>query len=62
VITAVLGAPGSGKSEVARPPAVLLPSHVVLDWDFLMVPAGRLAGQTPSQAAVALAQFVQRRE
>jgi hypothetical protein len=45
VITAVLGAPGSGKTEVARPLVTLLPSHVVLDWDFLMGPAGRLAGR-----------------
>lgn len=45
VITAVLGAPGSGKSTVARPLASLLPTHAVLDWDAFMVPASALAGR-----------------
>jgi hypothetical protein len=45
VITAVLGAPGSGKSAVAEPLAALLPTHVVLDWDVFMEPAAALAGR-----------------
>jgi hypothetical protein len=45
VITAVLGAPGSGKSAVAQPLAALLPNHVVLDWDIFMKPAAALAGR-----------------
>jgi hypothetical protein len=49
VITAVLGAPGSGKSTVARPLATRLPGHVVLDWDALMDPAAALAGREISR-------------
>jgi broad-specificity NMP kinase len=49
VITAVLGAPGSGKSTVAEPLASLLPTHVVLDWDAFMVPAAALAGREITQ-------------
>ena len=45
VITAVLGAPGSGKTTVAPLLADLLPTHVVLDWDALMMPATALAGR-----------------
>src|SRR5215471_1891015 len=45
VITCVLGAPASGKSTVARALAELLPGHVVLDWDALMLPASALAGR-----------------
>jgi hypothetical protein len=45
VVIAVLGAPGSGKSTVARPLASLLPTHVVLDWDAFMMPAAALAGR-----------------
>lgn len=45
MITAVLGAPGSGKSTVAQPLAELLPTHVVLDWDIFMEPAAALAGR-----------------
>jgi hypothetical protein len=41
VITAVLGAPGSGKTAVARP----LAGYAVLDWDALMDPAAALAGR-----------------
>jgi hypothetical protein len=50
VITAVLGAPGSGKSTVARPLAALLPAHAVLDWDALMDPAAALAGRPIRQS------------
>jgi hypothetical protein len=50
VITAVLGARGSGKSAVASPLAVLLPTHVVLDWDAFMVPAAALAGREIRQS------------
>jgi hypothetical protein len=49
VIISVLGAPGSGKSTVARPLAALLPDHVVLDWDALMPPAAALAGRDITQ-------------
>lgn len=45
MITAVLGAPGSGKSAAARPLASLLPTYVVLDWDAFMAPAAALAGR-----------------
>jgi hypothetical protein len=45
VIVGVLGAPGSGKTAVARHLARLLPGHVVLDWDAFMGPASALAGQ-----------------
>jgi hypothetical protein len=45
VITAVLGAPGSGKTAVARPLAALLPGHSIVDWDVLMDPAAALAGR-----------------
>jgi hypothetical protein len=45
VITAVLGAPGSGKTTAARLLPGLLPGHVVLDWDAFMEPASALAGQ-----------------
>ena len=43
MITAVLGAPGSGKTAAAGPLAALLPGHAVLDWDALMEPAAALA-------------------
>lgn len=49
MITAVLGAPGSGKSAAARPLASLLPTHVVLDWDAFMAPASALAGREITQ-------------
>jgi predicted nucleotidyltransferase len=45
VITAVLGAPGSGKSTIVEPLAACLPTHAVLDWDGLMAPAAALAGR-----------------
>jgi broad-specificity NMP kinase len=45
VIAAVLGAPGSGKSTVARQLRPLLPGHVVVDWDDFMAPATALAGR-----------------
>jgi broad-specificity NMP kinase len=45
VITAILGAPGSGKSTVARLLRVSLPSYVVVDWDDFMGPAAALAGR-----------------
>ena len=45
MITAVVGAPGSGKSTVALPLASILSTHAVLDWDALMVPASALAGR-----------------
>lgn len=45
MITAVIGAPGSGKSTVAQPLAELLPTYVVLDWDIFMEPATALAGR-----------------
>ncbi|MEV7025133.1 AAA family ATPase [Kitasatospora sp. NPDC093558] len=44
-ITAVLGAPGSGKTTIAPELARLLPGHVVLDWDAFMEPAAALAGR-----------------
>lgn len=44
MITAILGAPGSGKSTIAPALARLLPGHVVLDWDAFMEPAAALAG------------------
>ncbi|WP_147449285.1 hypothetical protein [Actinomadura pelletieri] len=40
----VLGAPGSGKSAVLPALKAALPSHVVIDWDAFMEPAGELAG------------------
>jgi hypothetical protein len=49
MVTYVLGAPGSGKSTVARPLASLLPDHVVLDWDVFMAPASALAGREVTQ-------------
>lgn len=49
MITAVLGAPGSGKSTVVPLLAALLPTHAVLDWDAFMVPAAVLAGRTIMQ-------------
>ena len=49
MITYVLGAPGSGKSTVARLLASLLPDHVVLDWDAFMAPAAALAGREITQ-------------
>jgi broad-specificity NMP kinase len=45
VITAVLGAPGSGKSAVAPLLRSLLPSYVIVDWDEFMAPAAALAGR-----------------
>jgi hypothetical protein len=45
VITAVLGAPGSGKSTVAQLLAARWPAHVVLDWDAFMDPSAALAGR-----------------
>jgi adenylate kinase family enzyme len=39
VITAVLGAPRSGKSTLARLLTPLLPGYAVLDWDSFMEPA-----------------------
>jgi chloramphenicol 3-O-phosphotransferase len=44
-VTAVLGAPGSGKTSVAAALRSRLPHHVVLDWDAFMEPAGALAGR-----------------
>jgi broad-specificity NMP kinase len=49
VITAVLGAPGSGKSTVAQPLAARLPAHVVLDWDAFMDASAALAGREISR-------------
>lgn len=43
--TAVLGAPGSGKSTIVPALISALPSHVVLDWDAFMEPAAALAGR-----------------
>lgn len=40
----ILGAPGSGKSTILGALKARLPDRIVLDWDGLMVPAGRLAG------------------
>src|SRR5262249_11027021 len=45
MITAILGAPGSGKTTIATALARLLPGHVVLDWDAFMEPAAALAGR-----------------
>jgi energy-coupling factor transporter ATP-binding protein EcfA2 len=45
MITAILGAPGSGKSTIAPALAGLLPGHVVLNWDAFMGPAAALAGR-----------------
>ena len=45
MVTAVLGAPGSGKRTLASLLAPLLPTYVVLDWDSLMIPAAALAGR-----------------
>lgn len=50
VITAVLGAPGSGKSAAAEPLAELLPAYIVLDWDAFMAPAGALTGREIRQS------------
>jgi cytidylate kinase len=50
VITALLGAPGSGKSTVAPPLAARLPAHVVLDWDAFMDASAALAGREISQS------------
>jgi broad-specificity NMP kinase len=50
VITAVLGAPGSGKSTVAQPLAPRLPAHVVLDRDAFMDAAAALAGREIRQS------------
>ncbi len=44
MITAVVGAPGSGKSTVVPLLRELLPSHVIVDWDDFMAPAAALAG------------------
>ena len=45
MITAVLGAPGSGKSALAALLVPLLPGHAVLDWDCFMDAAAALAGR-----------------
>jgi hypothetical protein len=45
MITAVLGAPGSGKSTIAPLLRNRLPSYVVVDWDAFMAPAAALAGR-----------------
>jgi hypothetical protein len=45
VISAVLGAPGSGKIMLALLLVALLPAHVVLDWDAFMSPAAMLGGR-----------------
>ena len=45
MITAVLGAPGSGKSALAPVLRPLLREHVVLDWDDFMGAASALAGR-----------------
>ncbi len=45
MITAVLGAPGSGKSAVVPLLRALLPSFVIVDWDDFMTPAAALAGR-----------------
>jgi cytidylate kinase len=50
VITAVLGAPGSGKSTVAQLLAARLPAHVMLDWDAFMDPSAALAGREIRQS------------
>ncbi|MFC5910566.1 AAA family ATPase [Streptacidiphilus monticola] len=42
-VTAVLGAPGAGKTTLVPELAKLLPDHVVLDWDAFMEPAAALA-------------------
>jgi hypothetical protein len=42
----VLGAPGSGKTALVGPLRARLPGHLVVDWDFLMEPAGQLAGRS----------------
>ena len=44
MITAVLGAPGSGKSAVRDRVASAATSHVVFDWDALLEPASTLFG------------------
>jgi|SRR5208282_3680760 len=44
MITFVLSAPGSGQSPAAKPLASALPTHLVLNRDAFMVPAGALAG------------------
>ncbi|MGH3165265.1 MAG: AAA family ATPase [Trebonia sp.] len=49
MITAVLGAPGSGKTTVMPLLATLLPTHAVLDWDAFMDPATALAGRDVRQ-------------
>jgi hypothetical protein len=45
MITAVLGAPGSGKSTLVPLLVPLLPRHAVLDWDCFMDAAAALAGR-----------------
>lgn len=50
VATAVLGAPGSGKSAVRPVLAALLKGHAVIDWDALIDAAGELAG-TPVRSS-----------
>ena len=45
MLTIVLGAPGSGKTTVARELPSALPGHVVVDWDDFMPAAGALAGR-----------------
>jgi GTPase SAR1 family protein len=44
VILYVLGAPGAGKSTLVPHLRSHLPTHVVIDWDVYMGPAGHLAG------------------
>lgn len=41
----ILGAPGAGKSALIARLRAMLPERIVLDWDGLMEPAGRLAGR-----------------
>jgi adenylate kinase family enzyme len=45
VITAVLGAPGSGRSTLSGLLVSLVPTHAVLEWDWFMEPAAALAGR-----------------
>jgi broad-specificity NMP kinase len=45
VVTYVLAAPGAGKTTVAEPLRALMPTHAVIDWDALMVPASTLVGR-----------------
>jgi hypothetical protein len=44
-VIVVLGAPGSGKSELVPHLSELLHGHVVVDWDAFMGPASELAGR-----------------